>query len=142
MIAQKIKITRMLPVGIDRVFAAWSDPAVISQWFKVDRNWTAQAFNDFRVGGQYRIEMHRGEAGVFVATGEYREISPPNRLTFTWTSGPGVSDTLVTVELRAVAAGTELTLTHNLLPNTEALNQHEQGWIDCLDNLQHCLTST
>jgi uncharacterized protein YndB with AHSA1/START domain len=57
------------------------------------------------------------------------EIRPPQRLVFTWCSTvTRGEETLVTVELRSQGAATELSLTHERLPDEHAATQHESGW--------------
>jgi len=43
---------------------------------------------------------------------------------------------VVTIELRAVGSGTELTLRHEQFANTEARDHHQQGWTGCLARLE------
>ena len=75
---------------------------------------------------------------MFVAehyvAGTYREIDPPDRLVYTWQwqNKEGAPETIVTVEFRAHATGTELVLIHDL-PDTDARDRHEDGWSRCLD---------
>ena len=42
---------------------------------------------------------------------------------------------LVTLEFDEAAGGTELRLTHELLPDAAARDLHRQGWSGCLDSL-------
>jgi uncharacterized protein YndB with AHSA1/START domain len=54
----------------------------------------------------------------------------------------GVEGSVVTVELRDVDGGTELTLTHELPPDPQVRSGHEEGWHGCLANLERLLQST
>jgi uncharacterized protein YndB with AHSA1/START domain len=139
--ANVLRMKRVLPADIRRVFAAWSSAAAMSRWLVCTRDWTPTATNDFRVGGKYRVEMRSGTRTVGVASGEYWEIEPPRRLVFTWTSEGNivVRDSVVTIELRAMGAQTELLLTHDLDPETDAGRAHAEGWEGCLANLERYL---
>ena len=131
-----LRLTRSLPADVHTVFAAWSSADALSRWFVVRPHWTARVECDFRVGGSYRIEMDKQDGTVGVAFGEYVEIDPPRRLVFTWNAAlPEVQNTRVTVELRATGTGTELTLTHELLPDTRRGRNHGTGWEGCLASL-------
>jgi uncharacterized protein YndB with AHSA1/START domain len=70
-------------------------------------------------------------------TGVYREVTPPEKLIFTWTSANTLGqETLVTVVLRALNDDrTELRLTQALLPTDAATQQHRRGWTQILDHL-------
>jgi uncharacterized protein YndB with AHSA1/START domain len=133
-----IRITRVINAPIERVFAAWTDPAQMSRWFFVQETWTAAVENDLRVGGVFSIKMHAGQEQLLDCTGVYREIEPPTRLVFTWTSY-AVTDTRVTIELRDLGGATELTLTHEDLVDVDVRNAHAGGWGGCLDSLERHL---
>jgi uncharacterized protein YndB with AHSA1/START domain len=103
----------------------------------------SKATNDFRVGGKYRIEMDRGDGTIFVAFGQYLEIEPPRRLVFTWSSAvPKVKRSVVTIVLEPVGRATELTLTHELLPDTDEGRAHGIGWEGSLANLERYLQAS
>jgi len=135
-----VSVKRLLPAELGRVFEAWSSAELMSRWFVVDPSWTVKATNDFRVGGKYRVEMRRDDGTVFLASGEYVEISAPRRLVFTWSSAvPAIDRSLVTIELRPVGGATELTLTHENLPDTDEGRAHSVGWEGTLDSLERHL---
>ena len=135
-----VSVKRLLPAEMGRVFEAWSSAEVMSRWFVVDPSWTVKATNDFRVGGKYRVEMRRDDGTVFLAFGEYLEISAPRRLVFTWSSAlPAIDRSLVTIDLRPVGAATELTLTHEDLPDTDGGRAHSVGWEGTLNSLERHL---
>ncbi len=136
-----LEMRRLLSADVHRVFAAWSSAELLARWFVCAPEWTATATNDFRVGGRYRIDMFSGGRPVGSASGEYREIEPPHRLVFTWTSEGGVTvaNSVVTVELRAVGSRTELLLTHDIAPGSEAGRAHAAGWRGCLASLERLL---
>lgn len=142
MTASLVRVRRLLPAEIDRVFAAWSSADALARWFVCDPEWTATATSEFRVGGRYRIEMRSGGRVVGGASGEYRAIERPRRIVFTWTSEGGmlVADSLVTVELTAIGSKTELLLTHDLAPETPAGRAHTAGWEACLGSLERLLS--
>ncbi len=136
-----VRVTRVLPAAIQDVFRAWSDAQALSAWFVVEPTWRAKATNEFRVGGKYRVEMHRSDGTVFVCWGEYVEIDPPRRLVFTWNSAvPAIQSSRVTIELRSVGRSTELTLLHEMLPDTDEGRAHAIGWDGSLANLDRYLT--
>jgi uncharacterized protein YndB with AHSA1/START domain len=74
------------------------------------------------------------------AGGEYVEIVRPRRLALTWrwrdAEDPGES--LLSFDLRAIAGGTELTLTHARL-HEDSVQSHTAGWTGALDNLERHL---
>ena len=45
-------------------------------------------------------------------------------------------ETLVTVEFRAIAEGTEIVVTHEGFPTAEVAADHEMGWASCIDGFE------
>ena len=136
-----LRLQRVLPASVWRVFEVWTRPELMAQWFLVDPGWKGKAAVDLRVGGKYRVEMDRGDGTIFVAFGEYLEIVPPRRLVFTWSSAvPAVSGSVVTVEIEPRGEDTQLTLTHDLLPDTDEGRAHAIGWEGTLGCLHSHLT--
>jgi uncharacterized protein YndB with AHSA1/START domain len=72
------------------------------------------------------------------SSGEYLEVVRPQRLAMSWrwlgSEDPGESR--VEIDLRAIAEGTELTLTHSRLRDEETRRGHEAGWTGALDKLE------
>ncbi len=119
----------------DRIFAAWTDPNVMAKWFFSGTGWTANVESDPRVGGLYKVEMVTPAGEVLAQHGEWKELVPYSRISFTWNNDL-VQDTLVTIELSASEEGTHMTLTHLLPAVDQILTLHREGWIGCLANLE------
>jgi uncharacterized protein YndB with AHSA1/START domain len=136
-----LRVVRVIPADIERVFRAWSDASMLARWFGCGRTTSARATIDFRVGGRYRIILLGSDGPIGQASGEYVEIQPPHRMVFTWSSQGRVRvpSSLVTLELHGMGASTELILTQDLSPHSRGGAAHKRGWHDCLDNLQRFL---
>ena len=97
---------------------------------------------DLRIGGAYRFEMEGMEGGPFTLAGEFRIIERPHKLAYTWNwveGGPFKGETLVTLEFRDHADGTELVLTHEGFDDPNIRDQHDQGWSSAFNSLDHYL---
>lgn len=135
-----LRITRLFQAPREKVFEAWTRPEQMSRWCAPSEEYSTSAEVDLRVGGAYRIEMTHASGSVHTAVGEYREMTPPERLVYTWSwEDGGVKDTLVTIELRELDGGTELTLVHERFPDAEQSGKHEQGWTGCLKRFESAL---
>lgn len=65
-----------------RLFEAWTKPELMAQWFS-PRDFTSKAELDVRPRGKYRITMIDAKGVEWPIKGEYREISPGEKLVFT-----------------------------------------------------------
>jgi uncharacterized protein YndB with AHSA1/START domain len=88
------------------------------------------------IGGRFRVVLREDTGERHEATGTYTEIAPERKLRFTWnwiSTPERVSR--VTVELRDVAEGTELTLTHDQFADEATATRHTRGWTESLERL-------
>lgn len=136
-----LQIKRTFKAPCQKVFGAWTEPEALKKWCAPSDEFTVPAAEvDLRVGGKYRIAMKAPDGNLHVAIGTYREISSPRKLVFTWTwEGSAMPETLVTLEFHDHGASTELVLTHELFPNVEQRDKHNQGWTGCLNRLEKTL---
>ncbi len=131
----RVVIRRMIAATPDELFAAWTDADTMRLWMRPD-NWDDSSVRlDVRVGGTFSIDMIDGER-VVAHRGEYLEIDPPRLLVFTWISaGTAQQPSVVRVEFHARGDRTELVLTHERLPGTEAAENHRRGWTEIVGTL-------
>lgn len=130
--ADSLEIRRTLSVPVERVFAAWTDPDLLARWMTPIGHARVEA--DVRVGGRLRVIMV-GNGRQIEHVGEYMEVAPPHRLSFTWQSEyTGGHPSRVTVKLVDRDGMTELTLRHELLPHGAAAS-HAGGWGTMLERL-------
>jgi uncharacterized protein YndB with AHSA1/START domain len=136
--AEAVVFQRRLPGPPERVFAAWTDPALLARWMSPFAAASAQV--DLRVGGHFSIVMHGpGDGGGIHHSGTYRVVDPPHRLVFTWRSPfTGPEPSVISLTLRPVEDGTELTLVHEHLP-ADQVASHRGGWNQILDHLANVL---
>jgi uncharacterized protein YndB with AHSA1/START domain len=137
-----LQIKRTFRAPREIVFRAWTDRAELARWFAPSAEYsTVVPELDFRVGGRYRIEMHHKDGNIHRVSGTYQKIVPPERVVFTWgwdrDSSP--EDSVVTIEFQDLGDSTEVTLTHERLPNLEERDKHAHGWNGCMDQLARIL---
>ncbi len=126
----------------ERVFRAWIEATSLSRWFAPSDEYQAIVHDlEVRVGGRYRIEMRHSGGASHVAYGEYREIEPHRRLSFTWRweANPSMPETLVTVAITPQGEKSELVLTHQRFADAKMRDDHTKGWSGCLERLTRIL---
>lgn len=140
-----LQIKRIISASPQRVFEAWTDPHVLTDWFAPDKAFTTIVHTvDLQVGGRYRIEMVDPSGKSHTAIGEYREVTPGVRLAFTWkwAEQAEMENTLVTLDFLSQGTSTELVLTHSLFVTTDGRDHHSKGWNGCLSRLAALVEST
>jgi len=134
-----LQIKRFIKATPDRVYAAWSDPAQIKEWWGPEGVRTRSLVADVRVGGKYRWDLTSPQGEDMSAFGEYRELIPGKKIVFTWKWDDGENwtthNSIVTVELFDRDGGTELLFKHEQLPSEESRDRHNEGWNSILDRL-------
>lgn len=135
--SSSLVIKKQINATCQQLFEACSKPEFMQQWmFPPMKDWKARASNEFKVGGSYKLEMFGNDGNIYTHTGEYKEIIPNKKIAFTWNSHV-VTNTVVTIELREETKGkTEITLTHEFIPDADLRDKHQGGWQGCLDNLE------
>ena len=127
-----IRVTRIYDAKPAKVFKAWTDPASLRAWFAKGEHVSA----DVRVSGLFYIEVYNLEK-INPHYGRYLRIDGPHTLEFTWVSEWTMGkESVVLVELAERNGKTELTLTHDGLPNEILADAHRQGWNSCLEELE------
>jgi|GEM_PF-3660772 len=138
-----IRISRMIPAPVERVFKAWTDPTQMFDWYAPTDDFTTPiAEVDLHVNGTYRIGMQSDT--LHVVSGQYCRIEEPTLLSFTWAwevPRPDVQETQVTLEFRRHGGATELTLTHERFRDERQRKAHAEGWTGSLNRLARKLSS-
>jgi uncharacterized protein YndB with AHSA1/START domain len=101
--AREIHVERVFDAPRERVFAAFTDPELIPQWWG---GGTVVDQMDVRPGGAWRFV-----AGEMVFRGEYREVTPPERIVQTFEREGMPGRHLETTEFADLNGQTKLTLT-------------------------------
>lgn len=124
-----IRVTHRYTASAERVFDAWLDPEHARKWlFTAPEGTVVRAEIDARVGGRFLI-VDRRDGKDIAHHGEYREISRPHRLVFTFSVDDLEPADLVTIEIEPQDGGCELTLTHLMAPAWAEWEQStREGW--------------
>jgi uncharacterized protein YndB with AHSA1/START domain len=76
-------LTRVIDAPPAKVFNAWTDPALLKQWFAPAPWTTPTAELDVRPGGSTLVVMRGPDGNEFPNRGVYLEVIPDRRLVFT-----------------------------------------------------------
>lgn len=131
-----VRVKRHILAAPERVFDAWIDPTSVAQWFAPGMGEMTRIDVDARAGGRFVFTQRRNGEDV-EHTGEYFVFDRPHRLAFTW-SAPRHSPlvTRVGIEIRPGEHGTDLTLTHEVLPQfADAAERVKESWTTMIEAL-------
>ncbi len=117
---KEIAMSRVFDAPRELVFEAFTNAKHLQEWMLGPEGWTMPVCEiDLRPGGAWHFVWHREEGCEMEMTGEYREITPPERLVSTEAWGGDWPETIVTLELTEEDGKTTMTQTV-LYPSEEA----------------------
>lgn len=137
-------LERVVPVPVHKVWAAWTKPELLMQWF-CPKPWTVSSCElDVRAGGICRTVMRSPEGQDFPNLGIYLEVVEQQRLVFTDTLLPGyrpAAEPFMTAVITMTPEGTGTRYVARAMHrDTAARDKHHEmgfheGWGKALDQL-------
>jgi uncharacterized protein YndB with AHSA1/START domain len=115
---REIRVERIFAAPRDRVWAAFTDPALVAQWWGRGHKLVIEKMEVHR-GGRWRFVEHAPE-GTHGFEGRYREVTPKERVvqTFEWDGMPG-HVIVETMTLEDLGDGRTRVVTVSLFHTTE-----------------------
>jgi uncharacterized protein YndB with AHSA1/START domain len=129
-----VRVSRHFDASAERVFDAWLDPQIASQWlYTAPGGRMVRAEVDARVGGRY-VFVDRRDGDDIEHHGAYLELDRPRRLVFTLCV-PKYSEQedRIAVDIVSTDAGCNLVITHEVSPQWAA--DTKSGWAMLLDKM-------
>ncbi|MGP4001489.1 SRPBCC family protein [Streptomyces sp. 8N706] len=141
----RLRMERVLRAPRSAVFRALTEPQELAMWWGPDGFTIPRVESDLRPGGGYRIAMQPPEGDLFHLVGEFLDVDPPERLsyTFRWEEpDPEDRETVVTLSLRDLGStSTELALAQGDFATERRQALHDEGWTQALDKLEDHMSS-
>lgn len=142
MLSKSVRITWHFPLAPEEVWAAWTQPALVSQWFGSNpEGRVSSAVLDVRPAGGFEVTFLDADGTEHTASGVYREIEPLRRLRFSWSwkSEPGI-ETEITVSLISEPTGTRMEFEHG--GHTRASSHdYDSGWRSTFAKMEQVIAS-
>jgi uncharacterized protein YndB with AHSA1/START domain/predicted enzyme related to lactoylglutathione lyase len=95
----EIVLTRTFDAPWRLVYEALTTPALIRRWWGVTRGTMTVCEVDLRVGGRYRFAQRTHQGMEIAFSGEYLELSPPDRMVHTERFEGGSGEAVITTRL-------------------------------------------
>ena len=132
--------SRWYAAPADLIFRAFTEPELLQQWFCPMPEVAVRVEEcDPRPGGRYRFVYHFPDGKAVPVIGEYRSVTRPRQLVFTWTWEPPDPNagilTLVTIDIAERDGGADVAVRHEHFTTPEMRSRHESGWAGALARL-------
>jgi uncharacterized protein YndB with AHSA1/START domain len=143
-----IRMSRLFNAPRDLVWKVYTDPRLVSQWWGPRYLTTVVDQMDVRVGGTWRYIQRGPDGNEFAFKGVYKEITPPERLTYTFEFEPMAGHiSTETITFEALPDGkTRITArtVFTTLEDLEGMLQSgmEGGAVETWDRLEDLLAET
>jgi uncharacterized protein YndB with AHSA1/START domain len=142
-VPSELHLKRFFAAPRDVVFAAWTKPEMVAQW------WGPKSFTntvhawEARGGGAIRVDMQGPDGTVYPMAGRFVEFYPPHRFDFTASAldhdGNAMFENRNSVFFAEVEGGTEISLDVHVVSQTEVAPQYlkgmSAGWSQSLEKL-------
>lgn len=133
-----VKLHRVLKSSPEKIYRAFTEPAAKCKWLPPGGFIGEVQHSDVRVGGGYRMSFTNfgtGQSHSFGGT--YIELKANELLRYTDRfDDPNMQDEMqITVRLRPVLCGTELTVLQENIPEQIPVEMCYLGWQESLDAL-------
>ena len=135
-----VRLHRVLRASPERIYRAFLDPDAMAKWIP-PHGFTGRVHHmDARVGGGYKMSFTNfGTGKSHSFGGTYVELTPHELIRYTDRfDDPNLpGEMLVSIVLRAVACGTEVTIVQEGLPPVIPVEFCYLGWQESLSLLAH-----
>ena len=141
--SNKVQFHRVIATKPEKVYRAFLEPDAVASWFPPYGFLCTVHELEAKVGGKHKMSFRNFTTGVDHSFGgKYLELVPNERLVYTDRfDDPNLPGEMkVTVELKAVAVGTEITIVQENLPDVIPPEACYLGWQDSLDKLIRLVT--
>jgi uncharacterized protein YndB with AHSA1/START domain len=154
-----VKVNRVVRAPLQRVYAAWTDPALLRQWWGGDGLATHELIFEARIHGEFHWVYSDAEGHLHTVNGEVRELVSREKILFTWIAVEGtphfdhddhherhgrkrhthhLDESRVNVDFRE-GQGVEIRIMHSHLPDKAARDRHAKKWDAALEKLRKLL---
>ena len=133
-----VQLHRVITAKPEKIYRAFLDPDAMAKWLPPNGYTCRVHHMDAKLGGTYKMSFTNFTTEKSISFGgEFRELVENERLRYTDNfDDPNLSGEIqVTVTLKKVSLGTEMTIVQEGLPTVIPLEACYVGWQQSLNNL-------
>jgi uncharacterized protein YndB with AHSA1/START domain len=139
---QKIHLTKEFPVGKQKLYNAWVEPSELKQWWKPLEKQLTNIQNDVTKGGKVHYGFEDGDLEI---NGEYQEVIENEKLVYTWNwelpkDSVNRGEYLLRIQFKGDNNNSSLEVTQESFKEEHAIQPHQEGWENALEDLKNYLT--
>lgn len=130
-----VNFHRVLKAPAERIYRAFLNPDAMAKWLPPDGFTGHVSHMDAKVGGKFKMSFTSFASGNSHSFGgEYKELILNEKLRYTDVfDNPNLpGEMMVTVLLKSVSCGTEISITQSGIPDVIPLEMCYLGWQDSL----------
>lgn len=135
-----LTITKKITAPLEKVWAAWTEPEHIAQWWGPKGIPVTIIAHDFKIGGQWQYSMEMPDGNSFVSDGRYADIIPNSQITTSADFKPMTIGVVLQISFQEDGQHTQIAF-HVLHPTIAYCKQQEgmgfyKGWNAAFERLQ------
>ena len=133
-----VRLHRVLTAKPEKIYRAFIEPDAMARWLPPNGFTGKVQHLDARLGGTFKMSFTNFTTGSTIEFGgEYLELVPNERLRYTDVfDDPNLPGEMqVTVTLKKVSVGTEITIVQEGIPDVIPLEMCYLGWQESLQSL-------
>ena len=141
--ANTVRLHRVLPVKPEKVYRAFLEADAMAKWLPPNGFTCTVHHFEAKVGGKFRMSFRNFTTGNSHSFGgEYVELVPHSLIRYTDTfDDPNLPGTMhVTVQLKPVSVGTEISIEQAGIPPAIPVEACYLGWQESLNQLAALVT--
>jgi uncharacterized protein YndB with AHSA1/START domain/DNA-binding transcriptional ArsR family regulator len=146
-IGRRIRFQRTIPATVNDIWAHWTSPALVCQWWSPEHLDVADCSIDPVPGGQLEITMREPDGRRYLSRGRFLTVTPPRQLRFELShlaaSGTPLFTAIHTLHLTDRGQSAQLNLAIRLTTASPqaaaAVAGIQPGWQQLLDKLARTL---
>lgn len=133
-----VRLHRVLPTKPDKVYRAFTEADAMAKWLPPNGFTCSVHHFEAKVGGTFKMSFRNFTTGMSHSFGgEYQELVPAKRVRYTDKfDDPNLPGEMqVTVEIKQVSVGTEISIVQEGIPDLIPAEACYLGWQESLRNL-------
>jgi uncharacterized protein YndB with AHSA1/START domain len=145
-IMHQVSLEKEFPVPAEQLYAAWTSPEELKQWWHPMGNHLKEVTNELNEGGTVRYVFEaNGQEDAVEISGKYETVEPNRKLVYSWNwhlphQPVGNGEYKLHIGFVPSGEGSKLTVLQENFGTADAVQPHQEGWEQALSDLEAYLS--